>query len=922
MKKKLPTQPCHLRIMKKGCLKLFFITALLFLSLSTTFAQSTDKFFGMNYWEYAEYSPGVVTDLFKANINEIGTWNLGVIRIGGNYNNTTKNDPYNDKDWYVTAIQNAKSIGGIPLVQLPIDLTATQVGEWMDYFNVTKNLGIIYWGIGNEPDPSSNFDAWYANTTTADGRTFQQFAAQFKTIATKIKQKDVNSIICGPDFRHWWGTTTTGPFGTWYKDFLYNGANAVCTATYNGDPLVDIFAFHFYGDGGSGNYDEGELSAKYATMMTLINSTNALRPANQPLKVAVGEYQDNYNNTGFRVGQRLAIMSKQSLKNNAVYIAPWSLSEGWSWSMIDKTTGKFYSSAHHYKMLGQNKRDNYMSGQINNNNNYDLVEFGMQDANGYTIMLINENTTTDFSYSVKFSTTTGDYSTKTGTIKFRFNAAENIDFNGTITKASTLLFTFDANGNMLKKMEYKSTDTNGPVTTPYNVPVNPVVAFTNITEGQVFAQGYDLTPNVSATHSSGITGVKLYLDNVMLREETLTPFDWGWSTPADDALATLSAGNHTLKAVATSTDGNTAEKTVNISIQSTNTAPTVSITAPTTGTAVTYGATINITATAADTAPGTVSSVSFYDGTTLLGTDTTSPYSYSWLGATVGSHSITAKATDNNNAVTTSATAVLTVNAVNNAFTSSYFHLIDKFTADYMRPTGGTATAYITQYEETAVPTLSSYQWEIVAAPVTGYYYIVNRYTGKAIQPTGGSTADNTNLSQTTLVASPYNTELQWAIETSDEANYYWIKNRKSGMYIRPAGGANGTGIEIVQNTINTTYSSFKWSLANPAAKTTAKTSNTKAMPSSEEIVIAAKGTSIYPNPASDAITIVTSVEKTATVFINLYNFTGNLILSKEFRDIQGNFEGRVDISNIPSGTYVLKIKKGDTVETQKIIKK
>ncbi len=919
MKKKLPHQPQNLQIVKKDCFKLFLIIIATF-SVSKSFAQSTDKFFGMNYWEYAEYSPGVVTDLFKDNINEINTWNLGIIRIGGNYNNVTKNDPYNDKDWYVTAIQNAKSIGGTPLVQLPIDLTATQVGEWMDYFNVTKNLGIIYWGIGNEPDPSDNFDAWYANTAAADGRTFQQWTAQFKIIATKIKQKDVNSIICGPDFRHWWGTTTSGAFGTWYKDFLYNGANAVGTATYNGDPLVDIFAFHFYGDGGSGNFDEGELSAKYATMMTLINSTNALRPASQPLRVAVGEYQDNYNTTGFRVGQRLAIMTKQSLKNNAAYMAPWSLSEGWSWSMIDKTTGKFYSAAHHYKMMSQNQQDNYMSGQINSNYNYDIVEFGMQDANGYTIMLMNENTTTDYTYSVKFSATAGDYSTKTGTLKFRFNATENIDFNGTLSKASTLLFTFDAAGNMLKKMEYKATDTNGPVTTNYNVAVNPIVAFTNITEGQVFAQGYDLTPNVSATHSSGITGVKFYLDNVMLREETLAPFDWGWSTPADDALAALSAGNHTLKAVATSTIGTIAEKTVNINIQAINSAPTVSITTPATGTAVTYGATITMNATAADAAPGTVTSVSFYDGTTLLGADTSSPYSYTWLGATIGNHTITAKATDNNNTTTTSTAITVTVNPVNNAFTSSYFHFINKFTADYMRPTAGTETAYITQYAETTVPTLSSYQWEFIAAPVTGYYYIVNRYTGKAIQPTGGSTVENTNLSQTTLVASPYNTELQWAIEPSDETNYYWIKNRKSSMHIRPAGGTNGTGIEIVQNTINTTYSSFKWALANPVAKTTAARVVSSKVASSKEI--ATTGTIIYPNPASDTITIVTSVENTTTVSIALYTNSGSQILSRDFQNKQGHFEESISISEIPTGIYVLKITKGDSVETQKIIKK
>ncbi|QBN20406.1 Ig-like domain-containing protein [Flavobacterium nackdongense] len=558
MKNKLLNKTAGFNANYKGAYKLLLLT-FLGLSFTSSLAQSTDKFFGMNYWEYAEWSPGVITDKFKDYMPETTTWNLKMIRIGGNYNNTTKKND-TDKDWYVTAINNAKAIGGTPLVQLPITLTATQVGEWMDYFNVTKNLGVIYWCIGNEPDPSNNYDAWYAGTATADGYTFQQWAAQFKIIATKIKQKDPNSIVCGPDYRHWWGSATTGPFGTWYKDFLYNGLNAVCTSSYNGDQLVDIFVFHFYGDGGSGNFDEGELSAKYATMMTLINTTNASRPADQQLKIAVGEYGDNFNYTGFRVGQRMAIMAKQSLKNNAVFFTPWALCEGDAWSMINKTTGAFYSAAHHYKMLAQNQRGNYMSGQINDNQSNDLVDFGMQDSNGYTIMLINENTTTDFTYSVKFSTTANDYSAKASTIKFRFNATENIDFDGTILKASTLVFTFDADGNLIKQMEYKSTDTNGPVT---------------------------------------------ILNNVQA----------------------------------------------------------LSISSPLTGTNINQGTTLTINATATDIAPVTVTSVSFYDGATLLGTDTTSPYSFNWSGASVGSHSLTVKSINSNNVELTSAAVTVTVNA-------------------------------------------------------------------------------------------------------------------------------------------------------------------------------------------------------------------------------------------------------------------
>ncbi|MBC8085408.1 MAG: T9SS type A sorting domain-containing protein, partial [Hymenobacter sp.] len=69
-----------------------------------------------------------------------------------------------------------------------------------------------------------------------------------------------------------------------------------------------------------------------------------------------------------------------------------------------------------------------------------------------------------------------------------------------------------------------------------------------------------------------------------------------------------------------------------------------------------------LTANAAD-ADGTVSSVEFFNGGTLLGTDTSAPYSFAWANVPAGSYSLTAKATDNLGAVTTSAAVSVTVNS-------------------------------------------------------------------------------------------------------------------------------------------------------------------------------------------------------------------------------------------------------------------
>ncbi|MFD1051100.1 cellulose binding domain-containing protein, partial [Kibdelosporangium lantanae] len=89
-----------------------------------------------------------------------------------------------------------------------------------------------------------------------------------------------------------------------------------------------------------------------------------------------------------------------------------------------------------------------------------------------------------------------------------------------------------------------------------------------------------------------------------------------------------------------------------------NTAPTVSLTSPANNSNYTVGQAIPFAATASD-ADGTISKVEFYSGTTLLGTDTTAPYTFSWTGAAAGQYSVAAKAYDDKGASTISSPAAV-----------------------------------------------------------------------------------------------------------------------------------------------------------------------------------------------------------------------------------------------------------------------
>ncbi|MDJ0841666.1 MAG: PHB depolymerase family esterase [Acidobacteriota bacterium] len=90
-----------------------------------------------------------------------------------------------------------------------------------------------------------------------------------------------------------------------------------------------------------------------------------------------------------------------------------------------------------------------------------------------------------------------------------------------------------------------------------------------------------------------------------------------------------------------------------------STPPTVSITSPSTG--ATVSGTVSVTASASDDVA--VSSVDFFIDGMLVGTDTSSPYSYSWSTSSEanGTHSIFARAVDSSGNTATSDTISVTV---------------------------------------------------------------------------------------------------------------------------------------------------------------------------------------------------------------------------------------------------------------------
>jgi regulation of enolase protein 1 (concanavalin A-like superfamily) len=187
-----------------------------------------------------------------------------------------------------------------------------------------------------------------------------------------------------------------------------------------------------------------------------------------------------------------------------------------------------------------------------------------------------------------------------------------------------------------------------------NVP--PTISVTSPLSGASYTAPASITVDATAADADGtISSVEFFANGQAIGSDSSAPYTVTWTSAA--------AGTYTITARATDNQGAvTTSSGVAVTVNpAANVAPTVSISSPTTGATYTAPGSIAITASAADS-DGTVSLVEFYRDTTLIGSDTMSPYTFTWSGAAAGTYSLTARATDNAGGMRTSTAVSVTVN--------------------------------------------------------------------------------------------------------------------------------------------------------------------------------------------------------------------------------------------------------------------
>jgi hypothetical protein len=182
----------------------------------------------------------------------------------------------------------------------------------------------------------------------------------------------------------------------------------------------------------------------------------------------------------------------------------------------------------------------------------------------------------------------------------------------------------------------------------------PAVALTQPASGASFAAPATINLAAAASDVDGtIAKVEFFNGATKLGEDVTAPYAYSWTG--------VGAGTYPLTARATDDSGQAVTSApTSVGVTAGNSAPTAQVTSPADGATFDWKPTITITAAASDP-DGNVTKVEFRDGTTVLGQDTSAPYSFTWKNVPAGSYLLTARATDNAGAVTTSSPVGITV---------------------------------------------------------------------------------------------------------------------------------------------------------------------------------------------------------------------------------------------------------------------
>lgn len=368
--------------------------------------------------------------------------------------------------------------------------------------------------------------------------------------------------------------------------------------------------------------------------------------------------------------------------------------------------------------------------------------------------------------------------------------------------------------------------------------------------------------------------------------------------------------------------------------------PKINITSPAANASFNELSTITIAANATDS-NGTVSKVEFYKGNTLLGTDVSSPYSFSWTNAPAGNYNLVAKVTDNTN-LTTFSTIVPIVVKINNSIgfcdtiaNGDYSYRAETigsdvvFTFHPLTPIAGCTYAFIyiregltglyPGYAMTAIGSDFRFTKSIASGTPLSIYFTYQVPSGgehTSVATPHDYTVGTSCLTTFPVVLSNFsaalkqngNVSVTWTSLTEVNNDYYLVEKSTDGILykiISKTPGRSNSNNRVDYNIIDEKpyagLNYYRLSQVDKDGRTTIFGIKTV------HVVKGNSGILIYPNPLKgNKLTVILPKSFTNHLSVQVIDISGRVILTNVFTNVSENLTILLS-ENLQSGIYLLK---------------
>ena len=443
-------------------------------NVTTSGSSSSDPisthFAGINAWMPYQIGSHKYYGKLDTKWTEVQASGVRIMRYGGHGVDVHANPILGaTMDQYVALVDTMKSKGIEPVLQVPVygsTYSASQAADIVRHVNITNGRGVKYWIIGNEPNLSGG---GYGYTTA------EPVAGYIKSFSSAMKAVDPTIKIIGPETAGYHSTIINGL--TSCTGNSVTDADSVMGKDSNDNYYVDIVSFHIYGFGGTQTRSQviaklmetGGFNADLSSLKARLATCNSLhgRTGSNALKMAVTEanvnhtqpsQQDGISGVGsgsFIGGQFWAELMGIAMQQGVDFVNFWSTIEGGG-TYWESENGYFSGdgatirpSYYHFQMMAQNFRGNSVTATDNQAN---IKTFGAQDGDQIAVMIMNQDQSSSFYYTVRLNTGTVS---GTNPLKINIDAGVAVEYTDSISTESSIVLIFDTAGAIKKKIEYK-----------------------------------------------------------------------------------------------------------------------------------------------------------------------------------------------------------------------------------------------------------------------------------------------------------------------------------------------------------------------------------------------------------------------------------------------------------------------------------